>query len=113
MEGTPTVSSQLYGADMADAHTRIDSLKEDIRALSDSVLDLQAKAREHDAKFEQVLGILGRHDAKLENHDRQFEQVLGILGRHDAKLDNHDRRFDQIDAQLAEILARLPQRPKP
>ena len=90
MDGTPAVSRQLYGAGMADAHTRIDSLKEDIRALSDSVLDLQAQAREHDAKF---------------------EQVLGALGRHDAKLDNHDRRFDQIDAQLAEILSRLPQRP--
>jgi hypothetical protein len=24
----------------------------------------------------------------------------------------HDRRFDHIDAQLAEILARLPQRPQ-
>jgi hypothetical protein len=92
VNGTPTVSSELYGAGMADAHTRIDSLEEDIRALSDSVLDLQAKAREHDTKFEQVLGILGRHDAKLESHDR---------------------RFDQIDAQLTEILARLPQRPKP
>jgi len=83
---------QLYGADMADAHTRIDSLKEHIRALSDSVLDLQARAREHDAKF---------------------QQVLGIVGRHETKLDNHDRRFDQIDAQLAEILSRLPQRSEP
>ncbi len=88
MEGTPTVSSQFYGVDMADAHTRIDSLKEDIRALSDSVLDLQAKARDHDAKFEQILGSLGHHETMLESQDRQLEQVLGLLGRDEAMLDN-------------------------
>jgi chromosome segregation ATPase len=113
VDGTPAVSSQFYGVGMADAHTRIDSLKEDIRALSDSVLDLQAKAREHDAKFEQILGSLGHHETMLESQDRQLEQVLGLLGRDEAKLDTHDRRFDYIDAQLAEILARLPQRPTP
>lgn len=89
--GAQIVGSTQYGAELADADTRIDSLKDDIRALSYSVLDLQEKASAHDAKF---------------------AQILVTLGAHGAKLDSHDRRFDQIDAQLAEILTRLPQRPQ-
>ncbi len=92
------VGGTQYGADMADADTRIDSLKDDIRALSYSVLDLQEKASAHDAKFAEILLTLRAHGAKLESHDRRFDQI--------------DARFEQIDAQLAEILARLPQRPR-
>ena len=98
-----SVSSRGYGDDMADVHARIDSLKDDIRVIGDSVLDLLAKVTAHDAKFEQILGTLASHDARLAGHDARFDE-------HDRRFDEHDRRFDQIDAQLAEILARLPQR---
>ena len=98
------VSGARYGAGMADADTRIDSLKDDIRALSYSVLDLQAKASAHDAKFAEILVTLDAHGAKLDSHDRRFDQV-------DARFDQVGARLGQIDAQLAEVLARIPAGP--
>jgi hypothetical protein len=82
---------------MADANTRIDSLKEDIREIGYSILDLQAKARDHDVKLEQVISTQLAHNARFEAVDSRFDAV--------------DSRFDQIDAHLAEILTRLPHRP--
>jgi chromosome segregation ATPase len=119
------VSGARYGAGMADADTRIDSLKDDIRALSYSVLDLQAKASAHDAKFAEILVTLDAHGAKLDSHDRRFDQVDARFDqvdarfdRVDARLDQVDARFDQvgarlgqIDARLAEVLARIPAGP--
>jgi chromosome segregation ATPase len=90
---------------MTDAHARIDSLKEDIREIGFSVLDLQDKAAAHDSKLEQVLATQLAHGARFDAHDARFDQI-------DARLDAHDARFDQIDARLAEVLARLPQRPQ-
>ncbi len=105
---------------MPDARTRIDSLKEDIRAIGDSVLDLQVKAAGHDDQFAAVLTLLSAHGEKLAGHDRRFDKVDARLGAMDtrldglnARLDGHDARFDHVDAQLAEILARLPHRPGP
>lgn len=65
---------------MPETQTQIDSLREDIRAISDSVPLL----------FERVAV-----------HDTQFDRI-------DARLDAHDTRFDRVDEQLAEILRRLP-----
>jgi hypothetical protein len=95
---------------MPDAHTRIDSLKEDIRAIGDSVLDLQTLARAHDVKLEQVVAMLAAHDARFDAIDARYEAHDRRFDDHDRRFDDHDRRFDQIDSQLAEILARLPQR---
>jgi hypothetical protein len=130
LSGTSTnaqiVGGTEYGADMADADTRIDSLKDDIRVLSYSVLDLQEKASAHDAKLAEILITLDAHGTKLDTHDRRFDQVDarldgidgrldgidGRLGGIDGRLDSHDRRFDHVDELLAQILSRLPQRPE-
>ena len=90
---------------MTDAHTRIDSLKEDIREIGFSVLDLQAKAAAHDSKLEQVLATQLAHGARFDAHDTRFDQMGG-------RFDQIDGRFDQIDGRLAEVLARLPRRPE-
>jgi hypothetical protein len=123
LSGTSTnaqiVGGTEYGADMADADTRIDSLKDDIRVLSYSVLDLQEKASAHDAKLAEIIITLDAHGTKLDTHDRRFDQVDarldgidGRLGGIDSRLDSHDRRFDHVDELLAQILSRLPQRPE-
>jgi pilus assembly protein FimV len=110
------VGGTQYGSGMADADTRIDRLKGDIRAVSYSVLDLQEKATAHDAKFAEILLTLRAHGTKLQSHDRRFEQIDGrfeqIDGRFDqidGRFEQMDGRFEQVDATLAEILARLPQ----
>ncbi len=96
---------------MADAHTRIDNLKVDIRELGDSILDLRAAARVHDSKLEKVMARVVAHDARfdaidarLDSHGRRFDAI-------DTRLDSHERRFDGFDAKLTEILSRLPQQP--
>jgi chromosome segregation ATPase len=103
------VGGARYGAGMADADTRIDSLKDDIRALSYSVLDLQAKASAHDAKFAEILITLDAHGAKLDSHDRRFDQVDARFDQVDARFDQVDARFDQVDGRLGQIDGRLGQ----
>ena len=95
---------------MADAHTRIDSLKEDIREIGFSLLDLQARSRVHDSKLEKCLAILTAHGTRLDSHDGRFGTIDQRLDTIHQRLEAHDGRFDQIGAQLAEVLARLPQR---
>ena len=90
---------------MPDVDTRIDSLKEDIREIGYTVLDLQAKAAAHDSKLEQVLAAEMLHAARFDSVDER-------LDAHDARFDRIDERFDQVTAQLTEVLARLPQRPE-
>ena len=110
------VGSQEYGDNMADAHTRIDNLKVDIRELGDSILDLRAAARVHDSKLEKVMEKLTAHNGRLHGHDQRFDVLDARLSGHDqrfdaidARLSGHDRRFDGVDAKLTEILSRLPQ----
>jgi len=97
---------------MTDAHTRIDSLKEDVREIGFSVLDLQAKAAAHDSKLERVLATQLSHGARFDAHDSRFDQIDRRLDAHDSRFDQIDRRFDQLDGRLMEVLARLPQRPE-
>jgi len=106
---------------MTDAHTRIDSLKDDIREIGYTVLDLQAKALAHDSKLEQVLATQVAHDARFDAHDARFDAhdarfdaidgrldtIDGRLGVMDTRFDAADARFDRVDALLAEVLSRL------
>ena len=97
---------------MTDAHTRIDNLKEDIREIGYTLLDLQAKAVAHDSKLEQVLATQLVHAARFDSVDARSDQIDRRLDVPDARFDQMDGRFDQIDGRLTEILARLPQRPE-
>jgi len=130
-----TVGSADYGDLVTDAHTRIDSLKEDIRQIGYTVLDLQAKAAAHDSKLEQVLAIQLAHgvrfdhiDARLDRVDPRLEgigtrldgldtqlhgmgtQLDGLESGLDARFASQDSRFDRVDALLAEVLSRLSRR---
>ena len=97
---------------MTDANTRIDSLKEDIREIGYTVLDLQAKAVAHDSKLEQVLATQLAHDARFDAHDARFDGLDRRLDAMDTRFDGVDSRFDRVDALLAEVLSRLSQRPQ-
>ena len=130
-----TVGSADYGDLVTDAHTRIDSLKEDIRQIGCTVLDLQAKAAAHDSKLEQVLAIQLAHgvrfdhiDARLDRVDPRLEgmgtrldgldtrlhgmgtRLDGLESGLDARFASQDSRFDRVDALLAEVLSRLSRR---
>jgi len=100
---TQSVGATQCGAGVADADTRIDSLKDDIRALGYSVRDLQEKATAHDAKFAEILLTLRAHGSKLESHDRRFDQIDARFEQVDARFEQVDARFDQIDARFDQI----------
>ena len=114
-----TVGGRDYGDNMTDANTSIDSLKEDIREIGYTVLDLQAKAVAHGSKLEQVLATQLAHDARFDAHDARFDGLDRRLDGMDARFDglegqlaSQDSRFDRVDARLAEVLSRLSERPQ-
>jgi chromosome segregation ATPase len=101
---------------MSDADTRIDSLKEDIRGIGYTVLDLQAKAVAHDSKLEQVLATQLAHETRFDQIDARLgglETRFGGLEAHvERRFASQDSRFDRIDALLAEVLSQLSQPPQ-
>jgi hypothetical protein len=66
---------------MPDAQVQIDSLKEDVMSISDTVAMILEKVARHDGRFDRLEGRLAEHDG----------------------------RFDRIEGQLAEVLRRLPE----
>ena len=85
-----TVGTRSYGHTMADAHTRIDNLKEDIREIGFSLLDLQARSRVHDSKLEKCLAILTAHGTRLDSQDARFDAPV------DQRAKSQDARFDAM-----------------
>ena len=102
-----TVGSANYGDLMTDAHTRIDSLKEDIRQIGCTVLDLQAKAAAHDSKLEQVLAIQLAHGVRFDHIDARLDRVDPRLEGMGTRLDGLDTRLDGLDTQLDGMGTRL------
>src|SRR5215469_14562969 len=108
---------------MPAAHIRIDSLKEDIRQIGYTVLDLQAKAVAHDSKLEQVLVTQLAHETRFDQVDVRLGQIDVRLGGLETRFDgletrfdaletrfvSQESRFDRVDALLAEVLSRLSQ----
>lgn len=127
--GSDSVGGRQYAPVMTDTETRIDSLREDIQVISETTAGILDAVESHDAKFTQILTTLEAHDAKfaevfatLGAHDAKFAKILNTLEAHGTALEAHGAtleahgrlleayagRFDRIDAQLAQVLARLP-----
>ena len=66
---------------MVVTDAQMDSLKEDIRAIGDTVSELVTRVAAHDSRFDQVDRRLDRIDGRLDVHDSRFDQVDGRLGR--------------------------------
>ncbi len=95
-----TVGGRDYGDNMADANTRTDSLKEDIREIGYSILDLQAKARDHDAKLEQIVAAQLAHDARSRRSGLQLV----------AHIEHQDRR-QQVICQARQLVDAVAENP--
>jgi hypothetical protein len=128
------VGGERYGPAMTDVDDRIDSLKKDVRAVSDSVVKaarqlqkVEAIVTAHDARFDdlqhmmalkfgQAEGRLMRINQRLDGHDDRFDRLDFRLSGIDGRLDGMDARLyamtAEFSAQLTEILARLPQPPQ-
>jgi chromosome segregation ATPase len=124
------VGGQGYSAAVADTQTQIDTMREDIRAISDSAVQALEELKEHSYQFTRViirlnlldarqLGLdsrLNRVEEKVTGLDEKVtgldqkvtgldQKVIGLGGQMkqvEARLDLHDARFDQVDAKLAQ-----------
>src|SRR5215469_18867955 len=86
---------------MPAAHIRIDSLKEDIRQIGYTVLDLQAKAVAHDSKLEQVLATQLAHETRFDQVDVRLGQIDVRLGGLETRFDALETRFDALETRFA------------
>jgi chromosome segregation ATPase len=92
---------------MSDTQAMLEILKEDVRAISDTVDVVAQLAPDHTRQLATVGKRLHRIEIRLEEHGQRFDQV-------DRRFTQVDQRFDQVDGelqtikgQLTEILARL------
>ena len=76
---------------MVVTDSQVDSLKEDIRTLSDTVVQILDHVAAHDARFDGI-------EARLNAHDARFDGI-------DGRLDGIDGRLDGIDGTLQQILS--------
>ncbi len=90
---------------MMVTEAQIDSIREDIRAISDTVSDLATRVAAHDGRFDQVDRRFDWIDGRLDQHDARFDRIDGRLNQHDARFDRIDGRLDGIGGTLQQILA--------
>jgi len=76
---------------MVGTDAQVDSLKEDIRVVGDTVSELLIRVAAHDRRFDQV-------DRRLDQVDRRLDGI-------DGRLDGIDGRLGGMDGTLQEILA--------
>ncbi len=83
---------------MVVTDAQVDSLKEDIRVIGDTVSELVTRVAAHDGRFDQV-------DGRLDGIDGRLDGIDGRLGAMDGRL-------GAMDGTLQEILA-LVRGPEP
>jgi hypothetical protein len=94
---------------MPDAKVQIGSLKEDARAISDTVALILEKVEPYDGRFDRIEARLSEHDGRFDRLETRLADHDGRFDRLETRLSEHDGRFDRIDGQLAEVLRRLPE----
>ncbi len=92
----------------------LESLKEDVRAISDTVDVLGQHSRRHTRQLASVDRRLDRIEIQLVEHGQRFDQIDQQFTHVDQQFTQVDQRFDGvggelqvIKAQLTEILDRL------
>jgi hypothetical protein len=58
--------------DMVVTDSQVDNIREDIRALSDTMSDLMKSVSGHDARFDQ-------HDRRFDRIDQTLQQILTLV----------------------------------
>ena len=85
---------------MVVTDAQVDSLKEDVRVIGDTVSELVTRVAAHDRRFDQV-------DGRLDGIDGRLDGIDGRLDGIDGRLDGIDGRFDGIDGRLGAMDGRL------
>jgi predicted nuclease with TOPRIM domain len=85
-----TVGPSDYDDDMPATDVQIDSIREDIRALSDTV--------------SVVLVRLDNMDARFDGMDQRFDKLEGRFDKLEGRFDKLEGRFDNLEGSVREIL---------
>jgi archaellum component FlaC len=125
LEQLKTETIMAYG-EMAVEMTMVKGLTEDavhrLAALKDQIehrfgrVDIRLDAM--DAHLESMDGHFGRVDTRLDKMDAQLESINGRFEHVDTRLDKMDAHLEGVDSRLgrlenllAQVLARLPEKP--
>jgi chromosome segregation ATPase len=106
---------------MSDTQAILESLKEDVRAVSDTVDVVAEVSRKHARQLAVMGKRLDRIEIRMVEHDQRFDQIDQRFNQVDQRFNQVDQRFNQVDqrfdsvggelqtirAQLTEVLARL------
>jgi len=90
---------------MTVTEVQIDSIRADVRVLSDTVSHILVRVKRHDARFDRVDKHLANIDQRFDDIDEKFVAVDQRFDGIDQKFVAVDQRFDGIDSALREILA--------
>ena len=98
-------------AEIARLDRRIDGVDETVRALSDSILEIQEVQGEHSATLDHSTAATYwiTHTAVLDQHTATLDQHTAVLTSLDERVSRLEVQMLQISAQLAEVLRRLPE----
>jgi archaellum component FlaC len=99
---------------MSDTQAILESLKEDVRAVSDTVDVVAEVSRKHARQLAVMGKRLDRIEIRMVEHDQRFNQIDQRFNQVDQRFNQVDQRFDSVGgelqtirAQLTEVLARL------
>jgi len=92
-----TVGLPQYAGDMPATEAQVDSIKQDIRALSDTVSEILVT----------VNGLV----VTVKDHGRRLDKVENRLDKIDDRFDKVDRRLGSMDSAIHEILTLVRREP--
>ena len=79
--------------------------------MEDAVKRLASLRTQVEQRFERVDARLDAMDTRLDQMDTRLDQMGTGLDRVDTHLGSMDTRLDRVENMLAQILARLPEKP--
>lgn len=80
------------------------SVKEDIRALSDKILEVQETVNDHTYQLSMIRARLVGIEIQADKVKTRLEKVDGRLDKMDGRLDKMDGRLDGLQDSVSEIL---------
>ncbi|HVB46313.1 MAG TPA: hypothetical protein VNF47_26900 [Streptosporangiaceae bacterium] len=106
-EARRIVTAAEYSAGMAVTQSQVSSIKEDVRALGDTVSEVLLRVVAHDTRFDLVDRRFDGVDARFDRVEARLDAVETRLDRVEARLDAMEARLDRVEARLDRVETRL------
>ena len=93
---------------LAALNERLSTFEQSVNSRFDEHTTILAQ---HTTVLNEHTTVLNEHTTLLNQHTTILNQHTILLAQHTTILEEHTGRFDRIDTILAQILARLPEKP--